>query len=165
MPFLTSFSFELSNDPIIDLTTQGSVWNLSEGNTITWGISESNGFNDAAWVEPEYMVGRFEEAFAILQQYIDVEFQYAGLFANPQAAISAEADMVMFPDKYNPDDPYWAIAFFPDTNIENFPTAAGDAYFNIDAPFLQGTSWQMGSAGFMVHSARIGTRPWPEARP
>ena len=154
MAYLSSFQFFPTGDDIIDVTTQGSVWNLSQTNVIHWTIAD--GFNGEFWIDPYYTVALIDQALSIIEQYVNIDFQFGGYFPDPASAGTAGSDLVYSLDGIVLPPSFWAVGFFP--NYNNFPigggsgwpTQGGDIFLNInsDANYLD--SYELGSAGFFL---------------
>ncbi len=154
MAYLSAFSFPLSGDDIIDVSTQGSAWDLSQTNVIHWTIAD--GFNGEFWVAPDYAIEKIDQALSVIEQYINVDFQFGGYFDNPGSAGLAGSDLVYSLDGVVLAPSFWAVGFFPNYNnvpiggYSGWATQGGDIFLNINSEGNYLDSYEPGSAGFFL---------------
>ena len=154
MAYLTSFEFNPTGDDIIDAATQGSVWNLTQSNVIHWTIAD--GFNGEFWIDPDYALAKFDQALSIIEQYVNIDFQFGGYFTDPASAGTAGSDLVYSLDGIALAPNVWAIGFFPNYNnvpfdgYSGWPTQGGDIFLNINSDANDLDSYELGSAGFFL---------------
>jgi hypothetical protein len=154
MAYLTSFKFNPTGDDIIDVATQGSVWNLSQTNVIHWTIAD--GFNGEFWIDPDYAVAKIDQALSIIEQYVNIDFQFGGYFPDPASAGTAGSDLVYSLDGIALAPNFWAVGFFPNYNnvpfdgYSGWPTQGGDIFLNINSDANDLDSYELGSSGFFL---------------
>ncbi len=159
MAFLSSFTIDPTDDPIIDVLVDGYVWDLSETTTITWALAD--GLNpDHVWEDRAGAIQTFATALASIEQFINVEFDYLGDFSRPDTAGQAGADIVYTLDNTEVDDGTLAYAYYPGpepfTRFEQYETEGGDVFMNFSADLIASSSFEPGSDGFYTVIHEIG---------
>jgi len=122
MPLLTGTTFVQPNDDAINLMAPGIKWDLSQTNKIVWGLSNDVG---VAWPDLDLIVQQLGLAYDAIEQFINVDFEYGGVFDTPIAAAEAEVDLVTYPTLHDSADPYGASAVLPLGGSPDFPDYAG----------------------------------------
>ena len=134
--------FEFTNDPLIDVSTNGYKWNLSGDRTINWSIS--NAFNGDYWGNPSGLVEILNPIFNVLSRYIDVNFKYTGYFDKPTTAYFSGSDINISLANLG-NDLILAGAFYPAIAANNtYLGAPGDIFLNTES-----------SAFFLAICARV----------
>ena len=164
MPLLNGIASEVGDDDLLRLLTGLSgtdqnlyefKWDLSETNVIVWGVSNDEGI---AWPDRDLVVQQLERAYDAIEQYINVDFQFGGVFDNPILAAEAEVDLVAYPTAYDPADPYGATANLPLTKSPDFPNYVGvEGDFKVMLrPDGSTSDFALGSEGFTLLLHEIG---------
>lgn len=156
MAYLSALTFPLQSDPIIDAATQGSVWDLRQGNTISWALAD--GFFNEFWIDPAYAVSQLTFALDVIEMYANVNFEYVGYYVDPVVAGNFGADIVYSLDgnfAFTPNSNVWAVGNFPFETINGFTnyayaTQPGDIFLNIlsEGNYLE--SYEPGSSGWFL---------------
>ncbi len=151
--------FALTDNLVIDAMTNGFKWNLSENRTIDWSISY--GFANEYWTNPDSVVEHLKVALDIYSRYTNIKFNYLGYFSDPQTAQAYGSEINISMDgknKFFPSSNYWAIGFFPDAsnNTNYYQGAPGDIYLNILSQANYLSSYEPGSAGWMMIIHELG---------
>lgn len=149
--------FPLTGDVAIDATTHGYSWQLDAGRTLRWAVA--GGLNGEYWSNPQAVAEQMSLIFGSLSSYANVQFAYAGAYANPVAAapdsditITLSASTGLFPS-----NSMWALAFFPDANYNAaYEGAPGDVFLNVRSEANSLASYAPGSAGHFLFLHEIG---------
>ena len=165
MPLLNGIFSEVGDDDLLRLLTGLSgtdqklyeiKWDLSESNVIVWGVSNDEGI---AWPDRALVVQQLGRAYEAIEQYINVDFQFGGVFDNPILAAEAEVDLVAYPTAYDPADPYGGIAAFPvgpaSPEFADYVGVQGD-FMVMLRPDGSTSDFTLGSEGFTVLLHEIG---------
>ena len=142
-----------TGDIIVDSLTSGYRWALDDTRTIDWSISAGDigeTFQDAFGGRLD-IIAVMTRIFDSVEEIIDVDFNYAGSFANPDAAYRAgsEIDIHLFRDAPN----LYAQAYFPTpTGGRNI----GDIEINIDSLMRNANVYEPGGFGFYVLLHELG---------
>jgi len=155
----SNYPFNLTNDPLIDVSTHGYAWNVGGSKTINWSIS--NGFSGEFWNDPTLLIQNLESIFNVFSFYIDVEFNFTGYFDAPNTAYYSGSDINIsldYNDLFKDNYSTWARGFFPDSahNYQLYLGSPGDIFLNIksEANYLE--SYAPGSAGWFLLLHEIG---------
>ncbi len=158
MAFLFAYRADPTNDPFIDVMSDGFAWDLSTSNTITWAIAD--GENGDVWANREQAINVFAAAIESIQQYVGVEFAYLDDFTSPSAAGEAGADIVYTLDNTIVADGTLAYAYYPGpgpfSDFEQYPTEGGDVFMNFSAEIIASSSFEPGSDGFLTVIHELG---------
>ncbi|MEM9249668.1 MAG: DUF4214 domain-containing protein [Pseudomonadota bacterium] len=143
MAFLTTERFALTGDPVIDVATTGGRWLLNKDRLLHWAITD--GFAGETWPNPANLRTEIALVLETIEPFIDIEFEFAGFFADPIAAGAAGADLVYARDTQGTIVPQGtsSYAYFPQdtfiaTGVPEYPagwkTQPGDIFFGVDLP-------------------------------
>ena len=159
MTNLKTTYFGMTGDLVMDSLTTGHAWSLGPSRTIDFSVS--NGFDGEYWINPKQVVNSLDLALDVIESYVNVKFNYSGFFSNPQAAALAGSEInlsLSTSPLLFPNSSYWAIGFFPNTNIETSTYAglAGDIYLNINSDANRLPSYAPGSAGWALLLHELG---------
>lgn len=150
--FLNGQYSGLTYDNTLDVMLHGYSWQLDQTRVINWSISD--GWYGEYLYDLDGFQDIYQQAFDSIEQYIDVDFTYAGYFSDPATANNAGAEINLSFDSsgYYAPSWSWAVGFFP---VPNDPYR-GQIYFNINSDFNYLESYQKGSEGFFVILHEIG---------
>lgn len=146
-----------TGDAVFDVMFTGYKWDVGAGKTLNWGLS--HGFYAVygeVWSNPGLAFQVFSGAFASIAQYVDVRFNYVGLYGDPGTAYRAGVDLTMSVDATNRYPSAWAWAHFPDANDREYVGAPGDVFLNLNSQAAYLPSYAPGSAGFALMLHEIG---------
>ena len=159
MAIPSSYPLYLTNDPLVDVSTTGYLWNVGSSRTINWSIS--NGFSGEFWYNPPHLVQQLDSIFKVFSTYININFNYTGFFEKPTNAYNSGSDINVSWDYNNifyNNYSTWALGFFPvsASNYQVYPGAPGDIFLNLksEANYLE--SYAPGSAGWFLLLHEIG---------
>ena len=152
-------AFDLTNDPIIDLSTAGYYWQLDSDRTIRWALS--NGFNGEFWSNPDKMVQYIDGALDVFSVYSDINFEYVGHFNNPSEAYAKGSDITVSLDGaslFTPNPGVWAVGYPPYSSfdISQYAGASGDVFINVNSEANTLQSYVPGSAGWFLLIHELG---------
>lgn len=157
MAFLTASTFEPTNDDFVDVMTSGIVWNLTADRSISWAIAD--GFNDT-WDDPVAARQKFGEALASYEQFIDVDFEYVGDFADPELAGDAGADIVYTLDRLEDQRSTLASAYYPGPGVFDdffqYDSEDGDIFLNFASRIISTATFEPGTDGFITVIHELG---------
>lgn len=156
MAYLDALIFPLQDDPIIDAATQGSFWDLRQGNSIAWALAD--GFYDEYWTDPAAVVSQISYVLDIIELYANIEFEYVGYYGDPSVAGSYGADIVYALDGnalFTPNSNVWAVGHFPYSTVNgvatySYDTQPGDIFLNILSEANTLESYDPGSSGWFL---------------
>lgn len=156
MAYLSTRTFPLQFDPIIDAATQGSVWDLRFTNTISWALAD--GFAGEFWTEPSNAAAQISFALSVVESYANINFEYLGYYANPVIAGQFGADIVYSLDgqfAFTPSPSVWAVGNFPYATAGGFTfysysSQPGDIFLNIQSEANYLESYDPGSSGWFL---------------
>jgi serralysin len=157
MAFLTASTFGVTNDALIDVMTSGIAWNVPENRTISWALAD--GLNDA-WKDRPAAIEDFQRALDSFEAFIDVEFDYVGVFNSPITAGETGADIV-YTLSLSPDEPtLYAFAYYPGPGVFDsffdYATEEGDIFMNFANDIIASSSYEAGSDGFYTIIHELG---------
>ncbi|KIN75682.1 DUF4214 domain-containing protein [Sulfitobacter mediterraneus] len=146
MAFLTSLTFGLTGDSVVDAATQGGAWNLSQTNVINWSLAD--GYFGEFWISPADAITQIDLALNFVEAYANIDFVYTGYFDNPDTAWASGSDITFSLDGTGLiTGDSWAVGHFP--NSPN-AVAAGDIFLNINSEGNFLPSYEAGSQGFFL---------------
>lgn len=147
-----------TGDALVDASHTGYYWETGPDNTIHWSISD--GFNGEFWNEPNSTTSTLASAFDIIDDYININFQYTGYYNDPVAAGQNGSDINISLDssyQFFAGDNTYAKAYFPTSQAAiSYPQQPGDIYLNINSPANYLPSYEPGSEGFFLALHEIG---------
>lgn len=161
-PIPSSVVSPLTGNPLYDTLTVGYQWTLGTDRTIDWSIS--GGFLGETWTSTEQLRLGLQVAFETISTYVNVRFNFVGVFSDPTAAaragseinvaLSTEARLV------GDDNEYAAVGVFPnaafDTDPDGYPGIAGDIILNANGDGRLITDFLPGSSGYLILQHELG---------
>ena len=148
MAFLTGYSFEATDDDVIDVITSGYAWNLDSSRTISWAVA--NGRSGEVWPDPDLITARLTEAFASFKQFLNVQFEFVGFVDDVTTAATSGSDITVSIDNANLPGgaPYLGYASYPHPfpgYTESYSGELGDIFINTNASGVGDLSFPVGS--------------------
>ena len=128
-------TFDPTGDDLIDMVTSGSYYRNSSNEPIFYGLA--HGHYGEQWENPERVAEVLQDVMSEFPKYADIDLQYAGVFASPNAASDAGVSVVLTFDKFifeaNDSTSEWH-AFFPHADENDFGVKqiGGDLYLNFN---------------------------------
>jgi len=157
---LSSTTFALTGNTVIDAMTQGSKWNTNEG-TLYYALA--NGFTGEVWnnfqsTQEGLMMAmvKFHDVTGVKTELLRDEF------ATPSDAADAGATIILSLDGFYMSavlgNSAWAIGHFPNYPDELFTNQAGTMFLNInsEANFLPLSAYNPGGSGFTLLLHELG---------
>ena len=157
---LSSSSFGLTGDIIIDAMTQGSKWNTNDG---TMYFAVANGFNGEEWLDFQntqtalmMAQAKFHDVTGVKTGFLRTNFDTPTDAADAGATIILSLDGLYISEVMG--NPTWAVGHFPDYPNQLFENQAGTMFLNINsqANFLPISAYSPGGAGFTLLLHELG---------
>ena len=132
-------TFDLTGNDFIDASTQGSKWVPTDG-VITFALAD--GFNGERWANPDETLEALSKGMHQIAEFTALEVKNLGHFESPVLAGEMGATIIASLDgqyevfQHHPTA--WARGMFP--NYEQYHTAGGDIYFNLNSQIAQFTN-------------------------
>jgi hypothetical protein len=132
-----------TNDDLIDMVTSGSYYRSSESTPIFYGLA--HGHYGEQWENPEEVAKVLQDVMSEFPKYADIDLEYAGIFASPNAASDAGVSVIMSFDniifKQGGSTSNWHV-FYPhaDDNDYGVKQIGGDLYLNFHGPIWKANS-------------------------
>jgi serralysin len=158
-PIPSSGPSPLTGDLVVDATTTGFKWALGADRSIDWSVS--GGFLGEAFQSIDQVRQGAQAALDAISSFVNVRFNFVGVFADPAAAnragsdinigISGESRLV------GADNAYWGIGYFPTSQHNSlYDGAPGDIFLNANSGANALTDFQPGSAGYLLVMHELG---------
>lgn len=154
------FAFQLTGDPILDVTENGYVWHFSGANHIlNWSTSGSDNWNYSSWFTTA-KINNFKAVFNTVADVADISFNYLGYFPSDAThgyikAYNAGSDInISFAytgDNVFPSRSSTAFCYFPTSMDADYPGAPGDMWLNAGNNFIwYQANYNPGGNGFYL---------------
>lgn len=150
--------FPLTGNIFVDASTQGSMWTPRDG-VLTYAVA--GGLNGEYWFEPNLVLQQLTLAMRQVEQLTNLQVQSLGIFEDPIQAGESGATIVLTLDGtgvFFDSSSAWAMGFFPGSIIDEYATANGDMYLNLnsDLNFLEPEAYLQGGKGFTILLHELG---------
>jgi hypothetical protein len=161
-------AFQITGDPILDVTENGYVWYFAGTNNIlNWSTSGSDNWNYSSWFTTA-KINNFKAIFNTVSDVANISFNYLGYFSSDASngyikAYNAGSDMNIsfaytgdnvFPSRYST-----AFCYFPTSLDADYPGSPGDMWLNASNSFIWSqANYNPGGNGFylVLHEALHG---------
>lgn len=159
-PIPSSGPSPLTGDLVIDATTLGFKWTLGPDRAIDWSIS--GGFAGETWASTEQLRLGLQAAFEAISYFVDVRFNFVGVFGDPGAAARAGSEINVGLSRESrlvgDDTDFWAFGYFPTTQYDlgRYDGAHGDVVLNANSGASALTNFLPGSDGFLLMLHELG---------
>ena len=144
-------TFDLTGNDFIDASTQGSKWVPTDG-VITFALAD--GFNGERWANPDETLEALSKGMHQIAEFTALEVKNLGHFESPVLAGEMGATIIASLDgqyevfQHHPTA--WARGMFP--NYEQYHTAGGDIYFNLNSQIAEFTNDAAYLPGGIAHA-------------
>ena len=157
---LSSSTFSLTGDNIIDAMTQGSKWNTENGTML---VALANGFNGEEWNNPSDVNNSLVHVMGAVHKFTDIKLHHQHvIYDTPIDAANAGATIILSLDgtfiSEAIGNQVWAVGHFPNYPDELFENQAGTMFLNTNsqANFLSYSAYQPGGAGYTLLLHELG---------
>jgi len=135
-PIPSSGQSPLTGNPVVDGLTSGFRWTLGPDRTIDWSVS--GGFLSEAFQFPDQVRLGVQAALDIISSYVDVRFNFVGVFADAAAAARAGSDINIGLSGESrligDDDEFDGVGYFPTTaHAALYDGLPGDVFLNANS--------------------------------
>lgn len=151
--------FGLTGNNFIDATTQGSKWNIAEGEFLQYAVS--SGSDGTVWNDASAVSNALEAAIGDIDYFTNLTTKNLGTFSSITQARENGAHIVLYPDTttWNSYSEYglYAVAGFPSNGAESFPSG-GDIIGNFSGVLndLPLAAFEFGGQGYFVLIHELG---------
>ncbi|TAJ69656.1 MAG: hypothetical protein EPO51_21385 [Phenylobacterium sp.] len=159
-PIPSSGPSPLTGELLFDATTSGFQWTLGPDRTIDWSIS--GGFVGETWASSEQVRLGVQAALESIASFVDIRFNFVGVFADPSAAARAGSEInvgLSRESRLVGDDPdFAAVGYFPSTQFDavHYDGAHGDVLLNVNSAANTLTNFLPGGPGYLLLLHELG---------
>jgi len=150
----------LTGISILDALTSGFSWTLGADRTIDWSVS--GGFQGEAWRSADQVRAGVQVALDTIATYVNVRFNFVGIFSDPAAAAKAGSDINVGLSGetrlVGDDSKFSAVGYFPTSTLDavRYDSASGDVLFNTNNFAASFTDFLPGSSGYVLLLHELG---------
>ena len=158
-PIPSSGPSPLTGNAIVDALTTGFRWSLGSDRTIDWSVS--GGFEGETFQFPDQVRLGAQAALDTISAYVNVRFNFVGVFTDPRAAAAAGSDInigISGESRLIGDDAdTGGVAYFPTTGFASlYSGAPGDVFLNAKIGIGALSDFQPGSGAYLLLIHELG---------